>query len=94
MGPFRPKFRWRAVVAGLGLLGCLAPAPRAWSQHTPDPFNGVGEYNAGLEPFLYATYPNAQGFFPNQGALGGRTGGLGASPTSSRATSTTSTAPT
>jgi hypothetical protein len=76
MGPFRPKFRWRAVVAGLGLLACLAPAPRAWSQHTPDPYNGVGEYNGGLEPFLYATYPNALGFVPNQGALvGGRAGG-------------------
>jgi hypothetical protein len=71
MGPFRPKVRWRAVVAGLGLLACLAPAPPAWSQHTPDPYNGVGEYNGALEPFWYASYPNALGFVPNQGTLTG-----------------------
>src|SRR4051812_22006962 len=79
MGPFRPQCPRRAGVAVLGLVAWLTAAPSAWSQHTPDPFNGVGEYNAGLEPFLYANYPNSQGFTPNQGALAGRAGSLSSS---------------
>jgi hypothetical protein len=74
MSPFQPRFPWRVGVAGVGLLAWLSLTPFAWSQHGPDPFNGVGEYNAGLEPYLYATYPNSLGFFPGQGALAGRAG--------------------
>ena len=50
----------------------LAPTGRA--QHTPDPYNIVGEYNLGYQDSMYANYPNGVGLSPNQGVLQGRSG--------------------
>jgi hypothetical protein len=38
---------------------------------TPDPFNGVGEYNLGYRDYLTPTYPSGFGVIPNQGVLSG-----------------------
>ncbi len=60
---------------------CLAAIPgvgsvrSAQAQHTPDPYNIVGEYNNQYEPYMYADYPNTPGMQPNQARLEGRTGG-------------------
>ena len=62
----------RLVLMAVWMLG---PAFVLWStreslaQHTPDPFNIVGEYNRQFEPFMYASEPNSEGFFPNQSRL-------------------------
>jgi hypothetical protein len=62
---YRPALSRFAVVFGLALgLGGAAQA-----QHTPDPFNIVGEYNLGYQDYMYSTYPNGIGFSPNQGIL-------------------------
>ena len=70
----RPAINWRTVAlglmagAGLGLGGSVS------GQHTPDPYNIVGEYNSQYEPYMYATYPTVAGTQPNQGRLEGRPG--------------------
>ncbi len=74
MAPNRPRFSSHGVVAGLALLATLVATPRAWSQHTPDPYNYVGEYNRGYEPYMFPTLPNEQGFVPGQAAMMGRAG--------------------
>ena len=58
---------WQTLPAALGLLAAL-PAG-ALAQHTPDPYNIVGEYNLQYEPFMYATPPNDLSALPNQGSL-------------------------
>jgi hypothetical protein len=63
-----------ASVLGLAALIGLSPTSRVGAQHTPDPYNIVGEYNGGYESFMYPTYPNALNFSPNQGVLQGRSG--------------------
>lgn len=74
MAPNRPRFSSHGAVAGLALLATLVGTPRAWSQHTPDPYNYVGEYNRGYEPYMFPTLPNEQGFVPGQAAMMGRAG--------------------
>jgi len=74
MAPNRPRFSSHCAVAGLVLLATLVAAPRAWSQHTPDPYNYVGEYNRGYEPYMFPSLPNEQGFVPGEAALMGRAG--------------------
>lgn len=65
----RPEVIRHAATLGLaaGLLygiGTNAPA-----QHTPDPYNIVGEYNNQYEPYMYASYPTSPGSVPNQNRL-------------------------
>jgi hypothetical protein len=62
------------VVIGLAPLAAVGLTPSAHAQHTPDPYNIVGEYNLGYEPYMYPTYPNGAGYTPNQGILQGRSG--------------------
>ena len=70
----RPKFSRHAAVLGLAMLIAAGVAVPARAQHTPDPYNIVGEGNLGYQDYMYSTYPNGAGFTPNQGALQGRTG--------------------
>jgi hypothetical protein len=70
----RPSKLFPFVVIGLALLAAAGLTPRAHAQHTPDPYNIVGEYNLGYENSMYATYPNGAGYTPNQGILQGRSG--------------------
>jgi hypothetical protein len=70
----RPKFSRQAAILGLAVLIAPALAPAARAQHTPDPYNIVGEYNLGYQDYMYANYPNGIGFSPNQGVLQGRSG--------------------
>jgi len=53
-----------AFGVALGLV-CYAGAT-ARAQHTPDPYNIVGEYNQQYEPFMYANVPTTPGILPNQ----------------------------
>ena len=69
-----------------GSLACRDPGPRragccsasagaARAQHTPDPYNIVGEYNSQYEPYMYAELPDRPRHrSPNQGRLDGRSG--------------------
>jgi hypothetical protein len=66
--------RFPSVAIGLALLAAAGLSPTAQAQHTPDPYNIVGEYNLGYESAMYPTYPNAAGYTPNQGMLQGRAG--------------------
>jgi hypothetical protein len=70
-----PKLSRHAAVLGLGVLVALGPARSVRAQgYTPDPYNGVGDYNIGYRDFLVPTYPNGYGVSPNQGVLSGRSG--------------------
>jgi len=62
----------KSSVLAMSLLIIPAVAPRAGAQHTPDPYNIVGEYNLGYQDSMYAAYPNGIGFSPNQGVLQGQ----------------------
>ena len=64
------KLSRHAAVLGLSLL--LVSSVRA--QHTPDPYNIVGEGNLGYQDYMYSNYPNGIGYSPNQGVLQGRSG--------------------
>src|SRR3954462_12810071 len=68
----RPTLSRKAFVLAMSLLIVPAIAPRASAQHTPDPYNIVGEYNLGYQDSMYAAYPNGIGFSPNQGVLQGQ----------------------
>jgi hypothetical protein len=37
--------------------------------HTPDPYNIVGDYNIQYEPYVYATQPTPNSFFPGQARM-------------------------
>ncbi len=63
---FRRALLGSPIVA-IALVFSAVPSVRA--QHTPDPYNIVGEYNLGYESYMYANYPNSIGFSPNQGRL-------------------------
>jgi hypothetical protein len=69
----RSRFSRHAVVLGFALLVALGLGPKARAQHTPDPYNIVGEYNLGYEDYMYSNYPNGVGYVPNQGILQSRT---------------------
>jgi hypothetical protein len=71
----RPQCSRQAVV-GLAILIATGLAVTASAQHTPDPYNVVGEYNLGYESSMFPVYPNGAGFVPNQGMLQGRSGVL------------------
>jgi len=68
---FQHTGRLGLVLGVAVLIGPRLAAP-ARAQHTPDPYNIVGEYNIGYENHMYATYPNAVGFTPNQAILQGQ----------------------
>src|SRR4051794_5189467 len=68
----RPTLSRKASVLAMSLLIVPVLAPRASAQHTPDPYNIVGEYNLGYQDSMYAAYPNGIGFSPNQGVLQGQ----------------------
>jgi hypothetical protein len=65
----RPKLLAHVAVTGMAVLTALGLTAGARAQHTPDPYNIVGEYNLGYEDSMYSTYPNGAGFSPNQGIL-------------------------
>jgi hypothetical protein len=69
----RPRLFPR-VAAGIAALAALSLTVGAQAQHTPDPYNIVGEYNLGYEDNIYASYPNGAGLNPNQALLQGRVG--------------------
>jgi len=68
----RPELFRPAVALGLALLIAPGLTPTARAQHTPDPYNIVGEYNLDYQTSMYPTYPNGIGFSPNQGVLQSR----------------------
>jgi hypothetical protein len=70
----RPRFSRHTAAISVVLLAAAGAGQRAGAQHTPDPYNIVGEYNVGYENFMYPTYPNGAGFSSNQGILQGRAG--------------------
>jgi hypothetical protein len=70
----RPNCSRHAVALGLAALIAPVLAAPARAQHTPDPYNIVGEGNLGYENAMFPTYPNGAGFTPNQGVLQGRSG--------------------
>jgi len=62
----------RPVATGLALLIALAQGTAASAQgHTPDPYR---PYNSTYDPYVYPSYPNGDGYFPNQSSLLGRSG--------------------
>jgi hypothetical protein len=66
------RFSRQAIVLTLsfGLAGGVSSTARA--QHTPDPYNIVGEYNRQYEPYYFAAEPNGDGVFSNQNRLSDR----------------------
>ncbi len=69
----RPQRSSRAGTLGLAALGlALAVGGPAAAQHTPDPYNIVGEYNRQYEPYMYAVTPNNDGAMANQARSGTR----------------------
>lgn len=74
-------FRLTRRALGLGVSLSLA----AWwissvsvqAQHTPDPYNIVGEFNRQYEPYMLPTEPNGSGVFANQNRLEDRGGPRG-----------------
>src|SRR4051794_31160467 len=71
----RPKLSRHATVFGLGVLLAIGSSRPVRAQgHTPDPYNGVGEYNVNYLDYLYPMYPNGYGVTPNQSILSGRSG--------------------
>jgi hypothetical protein len=70
MATFRLKATRLLRLAGLcGLVAAFGPGPA--SGQTPDPYR---PYNSAYDAFVYPTYPNGTGFFPNQGMVQGNTG--------------------
>ena len=72
MARLRPRLSRQAAFVGLGFLIAVGSARSSWAQgFTPDPFNGVGDYNIGYRDYLLPTYPNGFTVTPNQGVLSG-----------------------
>jgi len=69
-----PRVVRQAPILGLTVLIASGLAASVQAQHTPDPYNIVGEYNIGYENYMFPTYPNGMGFTPNEAALRGRSG--------------------
>jgi hypothetical protein len=70
----RPKLFPHVAIVGMAALTVLGLTAGARAQHTPDPYNIVGEGNLGYEDSMYSTYPNGAGFSSNQALLQGRAG--------------------
>ena len=70
----RPKLFPHVAAVGMAVLTALGLPFTARAQHTPDPYNIVGEYNVGYEDSMYPTYPNGAGMSSNQAILQGRVG--------------------
>lgn len=66
-------FRLTATL-GLALVVVAAQASLVKAQHTPDPYNIVGEYNSQYEPYMYANQPNDASLVPNQSRFDARAG--------------------
>jgi hypothetical protein len=66
-----PKLFSRIAIAGVAALTAFGLTAGARAQHTPDPYNIVGEYNLGYEDSMYSTYPNGAGINSNQAILQG-----------------------
>lgn len=66
-------FRLTATL-GLALVVVAAQASLVKAQHTPDPYNIVGEYNSQYEPYMYANQPNDSSLVPNQSRFDERAG--------------------
>jgi hypothetical protein len=66
------RFSRQAIVLTLavGLAWGLSSSARA--QHTPDPYNIVGEYNRQYEPYMFSAEANDGGVFSNQNRLNER----------------------
>lgn len=64
----RPLKALLVTSTAIGIGAWLSVSP-AIGQHTPDPYNIVGEYNNQYEPFMYAREPNDESLFPNQNRL-------------------------
>ena len=67
----RPKLFPHVAAVGMAVLTALGLTAGARAQHTPDPYNIVGEGNLGYEDSMYSTYPNGAGFSSNQAILQG-----------------------
>jgi hypothetical protein len=67
-----PGLTPRVIVLTLAFGMSISFGTRARAQHTPDPYNIVGEYNRQYEPYMYASGPNEEGVLPNQMRLEGR----------------------
>jgi len=67
----RPKLFPHVAIVGMAALTALGLTAEAGAQHTPDPYNIVGEYNLGYEDSMYSTFPNGAGFSSNQAILQG-----------------------
>jgi hypothetical protein len=58
----RPELTRHARTLGLAAgLTLVLFVVELRAQHTPDPYNIVGEYNSQYEPYMYATYPTVPG---------------------------------
>jgi hypothetical protein len=69
----RSRF-FQSAALGVTVLSLLGLTAVARAQHTPDPYNIVGEYNLGYEDYMYSSYPNGAGFNSSQAYLQGRPG--------------------
>jgi len=74
MNARRPESCLQLATLNLAAVLVIGLATDSRAQHTPDPYNIVGEYNNQYEPYMYATYPTAPGTQPNQGRFEGRSG--------------------
>ncbi len=76
MGKARPQmFRPAMMIVTLGWIFVGASVRVAAQDHTPDPYK---PYNAQYDAFSFPTYPNPEGYMPNQGILQGRSAQRGA----------------
>ncbi len=66
---FRLSNRTLAVWVGFSLAAWSSSNSQVRAQHTPDPYNIVGEFNRQYEPYIIATEPNGSGVFSNQARL-------------------------
>ncbi len=74
MNAQRPVTIWHAATLVFAAGLATSFPNKAQAQHTPDPYNIVGEYNNQYEPYMFATNPSMPGTLPNQAALNGRSG--------------------
>jgi hypothetical protein len=66
---FRLSNRRLVVWVACGLAAWSSSRSQVQAQHTPDPYNIVGEFNRQYEPYVFSTGPNDSGVFANQARL-------------------------